>query len=115
VNGTDPQRSTDPADFAFPRTLYRPVEERDACGTGFVASIAGERRHGILRMGVEAVINLTHRGAATGSARAAELLARWEEVLPRFWKVAPKPPEGLREPPPRVEEVAAEPATVGAR
>ncbi len=54
---------------------------------------------------------------ATGSARAAELLARWEEVLPRFWKVAPKPPEGLREPPPRVEveEVAAEPATVGAR
>ena len=231
MNGTDPQRSTDPADFAFPRTLYRPVEERDACGTGFVASIAGERRHGILRMGVEAVINLTHRGAvsadgktgdgagsltqiphdlfrrellgmgvrlerdadlgvgdhgceymtagcvvilgetgrnfgagmtngeayvldeadgfperynpelvtirrvtepedaarlrhlverhqrATGSARAAELLARWEEVLPRFWKVAPKPPEGLREPPPRVEveEVAAEPATVGAR
>jgi hypothetical protein len=33
------------------------------------------------------------------------------------WKVAPKPPEGLREPPPRVEveEAAAEPATVGAR
>ncbi|MGH7407710.1 MAG: glutamate synthase subunit alpha, partial [Candidatus Methylomirabilales bacterium] len=52
---------------------------------------------------------------ATGSVRAADLLACWGEALPRFWKVAPKPPEGLREPPPRVEEVAAEPATVGAR
>ncbi|MGH7361081.1 MAG: hypothetical protein ACREJI_05660, partial [Candidatus Methylomirabilales bacterium] len=52
---------------------------------------------------------------ATGSVRAADLLACWGEALPRFWKVAPKPPEGLREPPPRVEEVVAEPATVGAR
>jgi glutamate synthase domain-containing protein 3 len=52
---------------------------------------------------------------ATGSGRAADLLARWEEVLPRFWKVAPKPPEGLREAGPRVEEVAAEAATAAAR
>jgi hypothetical protein len=59
------------------------VEERDACGTGFVASIAGQRSHGLLQMAVEAV--------------------------------SPKPPEGLREPPPRVEEIAAEPATAAAR
>lgn len=69
---TDPQPCTDPADFAFPRTLYRPVEERDSCGTGFVASIAGERRHGILRMGVEAVINLTHRGAVSADGKTGD-------------------------------------------
>ncbi|MCI0371868.1 MAG: glutamate synthase large subunit [candidate division NC10 bacterium] len=68
----DPQPSTDPAALAFPRTLYRPVAERDACGTGFVASIAGERRHGILRMGVEAVINLTHRGAVSADGKTGD-------------------------------------------
>lgn len=70
---SEPQAFADPASLAFPRTLYRPVEERDAWGTGFVAS------------------------------------------LPQFWKVSPKPPEGLREPPPRVVETAAEPATAGTR
>jgi len=55
-----------------------------------------------------------HRGT-TGSGRAGDLLARWEEVLPCFWKVAPKPPEGLREAGPRVEEVAAEATTAAAR
>ncbi len=30
--------------------------------------------------------------AATGSARAADVLNRWQENLPRFWKVVPDPP-----------------------
>ena len=28
--------------------------------------------------------------ARTGSARAAEILARWEENLPHFWQVVPR-------------------------
>jgi len=31
--------------------------------------------------------------AATGSARGREILAEWNEFLPRFWKVVPDPPD----------------------
>jgi len=31
----------------------------------------------------------------TGSHRAAELLARWDEALPCFWKVIPLPAEAI--------------------
>jgi glutamate synthase domain-containing protein 2/glutamate synthase domain-containing protein 1/glutamate synthase domain-containing protein 3 len=49
-----------------PQGLYDPAQERDACGIGFVASIAGVRSHDILQKGIQILINLTHRGA-TGS------------------------------------------------
>ncbi|GIX47653.1 MAG: glutamate synthase [Candidatus Tectimicrobiota bacterium] len=32
---------------------------------------------------------------ATGSRRAADILARWEEMLPLFWKVIPLPAEAI--------------------
>ncbi|MBF0369460.1 MAG: glutamate synthase large subunit [Magnetococcales bacterium] len=44
--------------------LYDPQFERDACGVGFVANIKGEKSHEIVRMGLEVLKNLTHRGAA---------------------------------------------------
>jgi glutamate synthase (NADPH/NADH) large chain len=43
--------------------LYRPDLEHDACGIGLVASIKGERSHGIIRKGIQVLENLTHRGA----------------------------------------------------
>ena len=43
--------------------LYDPRFEHDACGVAFVASIAGERSHAIVSRGLEALINLGHRGA----------------------------------------------------
>jgi glutamate synthase (NADPH/NADH) large chain len=43
--------------------LYRPELEHDACGIGLVASIKGERSHGIIRKGIQVLENLTHRGA----------------------------------------------------
>ncbi len=46
-----------------PQGLYHPRNEHDACGIGFVANIRGERSHGIIRKGLEVLINLTHRGA----------------------------------------------------
>jgi glutamate synthase domain-containing protein 2/glutamate synthase domain-containing protein 1/glutamate synthase domain-containing protein 3 len=49
-----------------PQGLYDPRFEHDACGVGFVASIAGERSHAIVQRGIEALENLGHRGA-TGS------------------------------------------------
>ncbi len=47
-----------------PQGLYHPRNEHDACGMGFVANIRGEKSHGIIRKGLEVLINLTHRGAA---------------------------------------------------
>ena len=46
-----------------PKGLYDPRFEHDACGVAFVASIAGERSHAIVERGVEALVNLGHRGA----------------------------------------------------
>ncbi len=44
--------------------LYDPVNERDACGFGFVASVRGEKSHEIVTQGLEILRNLAHRGAA---------------------------------------------------
>jgi len=43
--------------------LYDPAHEHDACGIGFVASIAGEKSHGIIEKGIQVLLNLAHRGA----------------------------------------------------
>ncbi len=43
--------------------LYDPRHEHDACGTGFVVNIKGERSHEILRKALQVLDNLTHRGA----------------------------------------------------
>ncbi len=43
--------------------LYRPSNERDACGVGFVAHIKGKKSHEIVQKGLELLTNLTHRGA----------------------------------------------------
>ena len=43
--------------------LYNPAHEHDACGTGFVVNIKGEKSHDILQKGLEVLRNLEHRGA----------------------------------------------------
>ncbi|HWQ53684.1 MAG TPA: glutamate synthase large subunit [Bryobacteraceae bacterium] len=43
--------------------LYDPRNEHDACGIGFVASIAGHKSHDIILKGIQVLVNLTHRGA----------------------------------------------------
>ncbi len=44
--------------------LYDPRWEHDACGLGFVANLDGRASHDIVRMGIDVLINLTHRGAS---------------------------------------------------
>ena len=53
------------SDKGFPEKqgLYDPAFEHDACGIGFVADIQGQKSHEIVEKGVQALINLTHRGA----------------------------------------------------
>src|SRR3984885_13737950 len=43
--------------------LYRPEQEHDACGLGFVAHIDGHKSHDIVLKGIQILVNLTHRGA----------------------------------------------------
>src|SRR3990167_6000264 len=55
-----------------PTGLYDPAYERDACGTGFVASIDGVASHAIVQSAVQCVCNVTHRGAVSADAKTGD-------------------------------------------
>ncbi|WP_395694613.1 glutamate synthase large subunit [Nocardioides sp.] len=50
--------------FPPPQGLYDPRHEHDACGVAFVATLTGVASHRIVEQGVQALLNLDHRGAA---------------------------------------------------
>ncbi|MCX7622203.1 MAG: glutamate synthase large subunit, partial [Thermomicrobium sp.] len=52
--------------------LYRAAYEHDACGTGFVADLSGKPSQAIVRYALEAVVNLTHRGAVSADAKTGD-------------------------------------------
>ncbi|MDA1348579.1 MAG: glutamate synthase subunit alpha, partial [Chloroflexi bacterium] len=54
------------------RGLYDPRSEHDACGVGLVANIKGVKSHSILTKGLEALINLGHRGACGADPRTGD-------------------------------------------
>ena len=56
----------------YKKTLYEKSYEHDACGVGFVANIDGIRSNKVLKKGLEAVINLTHRGAVGGDKKTGD-------------------------------------------
>ena len=47
-----------------PQGLYHPSREHDACGVAFVADMHGRATHDIVDKGIQALVNLDHRGAA---------------------------------------------------
>src|SRR5258705_4404738 len=47
----------------YPRGLYDPAYEHDACGVAFVADIEGRRSHDVVVKGLAALCRLDHRGA----------------------------------------------------
>lgn len=50
--------------------LYDPAYEHDSCGVAFVAKLDGHPSHATVEQGLEALVNLDHRGA-TGADPAA--------------------------------------------
>ena len=52
--------------------LYKPAFEHDACGVGFVARVSGEQGHDILVKALQAVGNVTHRGAVDADAKTGD-------------------------------------------
>ncbi|MFZ9682313.1 MAG: glutamate synthase central domain-containing protein, partial [Cephaloticoccus sp.] len=52
----------------IPSPLYRPDQEHDACGVGFVAKLSGERSHDLVERALAALRSLAHRGAIDADA-----------------------------------------------
>ena len=48
------------------------MREYDSCGVGFVCNIRGERSPQIVKWGIDAVKNLTHRGAIGGDGKTGD-------------------------------------------
>src|SRR3984893_2089907 len=56
----------------LPDSMYRPEEEHDSCGVGFVAAINGERSNRVLRHGLTSKCNMAHRGAMDADAKTGD-------------------------------------------
>ena len=58
--------------------LYNPDQHHDACGVGFIADRSATPSHRIVRLGVECLHNLDHRGArsADGTGDGAGIMTR---------------------------------------
>src|SRR5919112_427557 len=52
--------------------LYKPRYEHDACGVGFVARVSGRQDHDVLVKALQAVANVTHRGAVDADAKTGD-------------------------------------------
>ncbi|MCB1865132.1 MAG: glutamate synthase large subunit [Chromatiales bacterium] len=64
--------------------LYDPALEHDSCGVGFVAHIKGKASHSIVSMGLELLVNLTHRGAVGADPLAGDGAGVLLQVPDRF-------------------------------
>ncbi len=73
----------DPSDQ---RGLYRPSEEHDACGVGFVANIKGARSHQIVRSALDLLINLEHRGACGSDPDTGDGAGILIQIPDRFFR-----------------------------
>ncbi len=56
----------------FGPSLYRPEFEHDACGVGFIAQKDGIKSHSVLRMALESLCNLAHRGAIDADGKTGD-------------------------------------------
>ncbi|WP_438861831.1 glutamate synthase large subunit [Nocardioides malaquae] len=84
---------------AFPprQGLYDPSYEHDACGVAFVATLTGVPSHSVVAQGLEALINMEHRGAAgaeTNSGDGAGILIQVPDAFLREVVDFALPPAG---------------------
>ncbi|MDW8066659.1 MAG: glutamate synthase large subunit [Aquificaceae bacterium] len=61
------------------------ILEYDSCGVGFVCHIGGKKSHQIVQWGIEAVKNLTHRGAVGGDGKTGDGAGVLIETPKRFF------------------------------
>src|SRR6201989_1745912 len=68
--------------------LYDPRNEHDSCGVGFVVHIKGRKSHGIIRRGLQILVNLDHRGAVGADplvGDGAGCMIQMPDALLRDW------------------------------
>jgi glutamate synthase domain-containing protein 2/glutamate synthase domain-containing protein 1/glutamate synthase domain-containing protein 3 len=66
--------------------LYRPCDEHDSCGVGFVAHIKGQRSHQIIRQALDLLINLEHRGACGADPNTGDGAGILVQMPDRFFR-----------------------------
>lgn len=66
--------------------LYEPFYEHDACGVGFIANLHQKKENKIIKLGLEALINLMHRGAIGGDANTGDGAGVLFEIPHDFFK-----------------------------
>src|SRR5256885_6019618 len=85
--------------------LYRPENEHDACGVGFVANIKGKKSHTIVEQGLSILKNLSHRGAVGWDPKLSDGAGILIQIPDRFYreemashgvKLPPAGPYGVR-------------------
>ena len=69
-----------------PQGLYRPENEHDACGVGFVANIKGRKSHTIVEQGLTVLRNLTHRGAVGWDPKLSDGAGILIQIPDRFYR-----------------------------
>ncbi len=84
------------ADAPKRQGLYDPAFEHDSCGVAFVCDIAGKPSHEIVRLGIKALNNLSHRGALGADVLTGDGAGILMGVPDRFlrdvvaWKLPPQ-------------------------
>src|SRR5258705_12231811 len=66
--------------------LYDPLDEHDACGVGFVADVSGRATHQIVESALEALCNLTHRGAIDADGKTGDGAGLLTQLPLRFFR-----------------------------
>lgn len=76
--------------------LYHPEFEHGNCGIGFVAQIKGKKSHSIIRMGLEVLVNMAHRGAEGADAKTGDGAGILLQIPRDFYLIQgyQLPPEG---------------------
>jgi glutamate synthase (NADPH/NADH) large chain len=76
--------------------LYKPDFEHDNCGIGFVTHIRGRKSHEIIKMGLEVLENMSHRGAEGADSKTGDGAGILIQVPRDFYLIQGYnvPPEG---------------------
>ncbi|MCP3973721.1 MAG: glutamate synthase large subunit [bacterium] len=80
-----------------PQGLYRPQFEHDSCGVSFVVHMGGRRSHSIVELGLTALNNLEHRGAAGSDPNTGDGAGILVQIPDAFFRSVVDfdlPPEG---------------------
>ncbi|MFT5223070.1 MAG: glutamate synthase (NADPH/NADH) large chain, partial [Glaciecola sp.] len=66
--------------------LYDPADEHDACGVAFVVDMHGRQTHRMVQQGLDALVQLDHRGATGAEANVGDGAGILTQIPDRFFR-----------------------------